>query len=86
MTEDEVLVEFDAALAIEVDVEELAVPQGLGDAVDEVEPSHLLVADLGIEAHQLLVLQRRDECQRVTDRRQQDVAAGLVRLGLQREP
>ena len=53
---------------------------------DEVQPGHLLVPDLGVEADHLGVLERGDERQRVADRRQQDVAAGLVRLGLEREP
>jgi hypothetical protein len=82
----EVLVELDAPLSIEVDVEQLAVPQRLADAVHEVEAGHLLVAHLGVEPDHLVVLQRRDEGERVPDRRQQDVAARLVRLGLQREP
>ena len=42
--EAEVLVVAGAGLAVEVDVEELAVPQRLGDAVRVVEPGHLLVA------------------------------------------
>src|SRR5690606_27892889 len=85
VTEHEVLVVLDAALAVEVDVEELAVPQRLRDAGREVEARHLLVADLGVEAHELGVLELVDEGERVADRRQQDVAAGLVGLGLDRE-
>ena len=42
----------------EVDVEELAVPQRLADALGEVQPGHLLVADLGVHAHQVRVLER----------------------------
>ena len=60
MAEDEVLVELDAALSIEVDVEQLAMPQGLGDAVHEVEPGHLLVADLRVEPDQLAPVQCGD--------------------------
>ena len=37
------------ALAVEVDVEELARPQRLRDAGGEVEPGHLLVPDLGVQ-------------------------------------
>src|SRR4051812_45505936 len=51
--EAEVLVVLDAGLAVEVDVEELARPQGLRDAVREVQPGHLLMADLGVHAVQL---------------------------------
>ena len=52
----------------------------------EVQPGHLLVPDLGVEPDELGVLERGDERQRVADRGQQDVAARLVRLGLDREP
>ena len=86
VTEHEVLVVLDAALAVEVDVEELALVQRLGDAGGEVEPGHLLVADLGVDAEQLGAVERLDERDRVTDGGQQDVAARLVRLGLDREP
>ena len=37
VAEDEVLVVLDAVLAVEIDVEELALPERLGHAVDEVE-------------------------------------------------
>jgi hypothetical protein len=37
VAEDEVLVELDAALAVQVDVEQLAGPQRLGDADGDVE-------------------------------------------------
>ena len=48
--EAQVLVEARTVLAVEVDVEQLAVPQRLGDALREVQPGHLLVPDLGVEA------------------------------------
>ena len=85
VTEHEVLVVLDAALAVEVDVEELAVVQRLGDAGGEVQARHLLVSDLGVEAHELGASERVDEGDRVAERRQQDVAARLVRLRLDRE-
>ena len=66
-------------------MEELAVPQRLGQAVGEVEAGHLLVADLGVDADELRVLQGLDERQRMTHGGQQDVAARLVGLGLQGE-
>ncbi len=66
-------------------MEELAVPQRLGDAVREVEPGHLLVADLGVQADEVGALEAVDERQGVADGRQQDVAARLVRLRLDRE-
>ena len=57
----------------------------LGQAVGVVEPGHLLVPRLGVQAHQLRVRELVDEGQRVPDGGQQDVAAGLVGLGLDRE-
>ena len=68
VAEHQVLVVLDAALAVEVDVEELAVVQRLGDAGGEVEARHLLVADLGVEADELGALERVDERERVTER------------------
>jgi hypothetical protein len=44
------------------------------------------VPDLGVDADKLGVLQLADERQRVPGGGQQDVAARLVRLGLDREP
>ena len=55
------------------------------DAVGEVQPGHLLVPDLRVQPDDVAVLQLGDEAQRVPDGRQEDVAAGLVRLGLQRD-
>ena len=47
---------------------------------------HLLVAHLGVEADEVAVVEARDERERVADGRQEDVAAGLVRLRLERDP
>ena len=44
------------------------------------------MADLGVEADHLGVVELGDQRDRVPDRRQQDVAARLVRLRLEREP
>jgi hypothetical protein len=57
VAEDQVLVELRAVLAVQVDVEQLALPQRLRDAVREVEVRHLLVPDLGVHAEQLGVLE-----------------------------
>ena len=84
--EPQVLVVAGAVLAVEVDVEQLAVPQCLADAVGVVQPGHLLVADLGVDADHLRVRQLGDERQRVPGGGQQDVAARLIRLGLDGEP
>ena len=48
--EAQVLVEAGTVLAVQVDVEQFAVPQRLGDALGEVESGHLLVPDLGVDA------------------------------------
>ena len=66
-------------------MEELAGPQRLPDASWNDRPGHRLVRDLGVDAHHLRVVERLDEVQRVADGRQEDVAARLVGLGLQRE-
>jgi len=54
--EHQVLVELRAALAVEVDVEQLLLPQRLADGVHEVQAGHLLVADLRVHADHLVVL------------------------------
>jgi hypothetical protein len=72
-------------LRVEVDVEQLTRLERLGHAVREVEPRHRVVRDFGVEADHLRVVERVDEGERVTDRREEDVAARLVRLRLERE-
>ena len=73
-------------LPVQVDVEQLAVPQRLGDAVRVVHARHLLVANFGVDPDDLRVLEGVDEGERVSDGGQQDVAGRLVRLRLDREP
>ena len=68
VAEHQVLVVLDAALAVEVDVEELALVQRLGDAGGEVQARHLLVADLGVDADELGALERVDEREGVAER------------------
>src|SRR5260370_1057759 len=80
--EPKVLVVSRPVLPVEVDVEQLAVPQRLGDPVRVVEPGHLLVPDLRVQPEQLWVLELSDQRQRVPDGGQQHVAAPLVRLPL----
>ena len=81
--EPEVLVELADPLGVEVDVEELVVPEGLGHGVGERQPAHGLVGELGVESHHVGPLELADEGQGVADRGQEDVAAGFVRLGLE---
>ena len=85
--EHQVLVELDAALAVEVDVEQLAVPQRLGDrrARSSARPS-ARARPRGSTPTMSGWSSECDERQRVPDGRQQDVAARLVRLRLDREP
>ena len=85
MTEHQVLVELDAALTVEVDVEQLPGVQRLADAVREVQPGHLLVPGLRVDPDQLGMGKRLDERQRMADGRQQDVASRFVGLRLDRE-
>ena len=63
----------------------LPAPKRLGQAVGVVQRGHLLVADLRVHPDQLGVVELVDERERVPDRGQQDVAAGLVGLRLDRE-
>ena len=83
--ETEVLVEAADALRVEVDVKELAGPDRLGHAVVERQATHRLVRELGVHADEFGCVEALDEGQRVTDRRQQDVAARLVGLGFDRD-
>ena len=85
-SEAEVLVVAADALRVEVDVEELPVPQRLGHRLVEGEPGHRLVGELGVEPDHVRPLERADEGQRMAHRRQEDVAPGLVGLGLDGEP
>ena len=63
----------------------LPCPQRLRVAGRRVHAGHLLVPDLRVHADQLRPLEPLDEGERVPDRGEQDVAAGLVGLGLDRE-
>ena len=83
--EAEVLVVAADPLGVEVDVEELAGPERLRHAVQERQPGHRLVRHLGVHADHLGVLEALDEREHVADRRQEDVAARLVGLRLERE-
>ena len=67
-------------------MEQFAVPEGLGDAVGEVESGHLFVADFGVEADHFGVVELVDEGDGVADGGQEDVAAGLVGFGFEGEP
>src|SRR5579859_4431493 len=84
--EPQVLVEAGAVLPVQVEVEQLAVPQCLRQPVGVVQPGHLLVPGLGVQADLAGMGELADECQGVPDGGQQDVAARLVRLGLDGEP
>ena len=64
----------------------LSCHSALRDGVGEREARHRLVCELRVEAHHLGPLELVDEREGVPDRRQQDVAARLVRLGFEREP
>ena len=55
--EPQVLVVPRPVLPVQVDVEQLAVPQRLGDAVRVVQPGHLLVPDLGVHPDHVAVLE-----------------------------
>ena len=83
--EPEVLVVAADDLVVQVDVEELARLPRLGHRVGHVQAGHVLVGDLGIHAHQLRVVEGRDEPEIGAGGREVDVAARLVRLRLEGE-
>ena len=79
--EAQVLVVAADLLGVEVDVEQLAGVDRLGDAVVDAEPGHRLVGDLRVEPDHLGLVERRDERQGMTDRRQERVARGSLGFG-----
>ena len=84
--EAEVLVELPDPLRVEVDVEELVVPEGLRHGLGEGQAAHGLMGELGVEPHHVGLLQRADEGEGMPDGGQQYVAPGLVRLGFEGDP
>src|SRR5690625_37340 len=84
--EAEILVVARTVLAVEVDVEQLVLPQRLGVPVCGVEPGHLLVTDLGVDSEHLGAIEGVDERECMTDGGEEDVAARLVRLRFDGEP
>ena len=68
-------------LAIEVDVEQLVVPQRLRDRGDKIEVRHLFVTRLRDSRRPFGAFQVLDEGQRASDRGEQDVSAWFVRFG-----
>ena len=84
--EAQILIEAAGLLIVEVDVEQLAGLDGLGDDVTEVQAGHVFVRDFRIDADHLRDDQRRDEAEVRAGRGEVDVAARLVGLGFEREP
>ena len=83
--EPQVLVVASRDLVVQVDVEQLAHRPRLRHVVREVQAGHVLVGDLRVHADHLGVIERRDEREHGTGRREVDVAPRFVRLGLERE-
>src|SRR5262245_55332415 len=83
--EAKVLIEARAFLVVQIDVEEFSSFERLRDHVIEVQARHQLVTDLRVDADHFRVIERVDETQVGAGRREVDVAARLVRLGLERE-
>jgi hypothetical protein len=67
-------------------VKQLAGPQRLADRVVERQARHRLVRELGVHADHLRVGEALDEVQHRPGRREIDVGARLVGLGLERDP
>ncbi len=51
MAEDEILIVLWTVLTIEIDMEELSVPERLRDSVNKVESGHLFVSNFWINAN-----------------------------------
>ena len=81
----EVLIIAARRLVVQVDMEQLAHLPGLRHAVQKVQSSHLLVGNLGVDAHHIGLVERGDKGQGVAHGGEVDVAARLVGLRLQRE-
>ena len=79
--ESQVLVEARAVLPVEVDVEQFAVPQRLGDAVGEVEPAISSCPTSGLRPDDLWLVELGDQGEGVSDGRKQDVAARSLGFG-----
>ena len=84
-SEPEILVVAAGHLVVQIDVKQLAGFPRLGDGVEEVQPRHLFVRHFRVHADHLGMIERGDEPQVRAGRRHVDVAARLVRLGLERE-
>ncbi len=83
--EAEVLVVAAELLIVQVDMEELAGVPGLGDGVHKVEPGHMFMGHLRVDADHLGVVEGGDEAEHSPGGGQVEVTAGLVGLGLQGE-
>ena len=81
--ESQILVVAPNLLAVEIDVEQLPGLERLGDGVREIEARHPFVRDFRIDAHHVRMIQRINEREHVPGGRQEDVAARLVRFGLE---
>ena len=64
-------------------MEELAGVQRLRQGVCVVQAGHLLVSGFRIEAHNVAIIELRNERERMTDGRQEDITARFVGLGFQ---
>ena len=83
--EAEVLVVAAGVLVVEVDVEEFAGVEGLGDVVGEVEAGHGFVGDFGIDADHFRIVEGFDEGEAVAGGGEIDVAARFVGFGFEGE-
>src|SRR5215213_11733893 len=66
-------------------MEQLAGIPGLRHAMQEVQPSHRLLGNLGVDANHLGVIERCNHPKRMADGGQEDIAARLIRLRFQRK-
>ena len=80
MTEDEILIVFRTMLTVEINVEQLALPESLRNSMNKVESSHLLVTNLWVNSDHLWVIQGVDEGERVADCWKEDISTRLIWL------
>src|SRR6267142_3819387 len=84
-TEAQVLIVTPRHLVVEVNMEKLARFPRLRHTVHEIQASHLLVRDLGIDANHLWMIERGNEAEIMAGGRHIDIRARLIGLGFKRE-
>ena len=80
MSEYEILIVLWTVLTIEVDMEQLSLPQCLSNSMDEVEASHLFVTNFRVQANEFWTVECVNECHCVTNCWQEDISTRFIWL------